>query len=130
MTLSNVQNLCNGYVSSFVNQIEKPLLNETTKKVIFLALAIFVIVALVMAFSQYSSQSSPTSSHFSPTPSESTPKFILKRDADGLYTLPHFKMPGFTNEGNSRAAEFNIHVGDFVLDTAAGVLPPGWTIQK
>ena len=112
MNLSNVHYLSNRYISSFADQLEKSQTNEIVKKVFILALAIFAVIALICTFSK------------------SSPKFILKRDANGLYTLPHFEVPGFKNEGNVRSVEFNIRFGDFILDTKKGILPDGWAIEK
>lgn len=57
------------------------------------------------------------------------PTFVLRRDADGLYTLPHFDVPGFRNFGVFRGDEINIHAGDFVIDTRNGVVPEGWVLE-
>ena len=54
---------------------------------------------------------------------------VLKRDADGCYTLPHVDVPGFKNTGTFRGQEINIRCGDFVVDTARGIVPPGWVLK-
>ncbi len=55
-------------------------------------------------------------------------KVILKRDAEGYYTLPHVNVPGFVNMGTIRGRELNIRFGSFVVDTANGILPEGWVL--
>lgn len=59
---------------------------------------------------------------------KSEAKVVLKRDADGFYTLPHVNVPGFVNMGTLKAREFNIYCGDFIVDTASGILPEGWVL--
>ena len=55
---------------------------------------------------------------------------VLRRDAQGFYTLPHFNLPGFTNQGIIRGRELNLHIGDFHIDTANGILPEGWVLER
>jgi hypothetical protein len=55
-------------------------------------------------------------------------KVVLKRDADGYYTLPHVNVPGFVNMGTFKGHELNIRFGSFVVDTANGILPEGWVL--
>lgn len=55
-------------------------------------------------------------------------KVVLKRDAKGYYTLPHVDIPGFVNIGTFKGRELNIRCGNFVVDTANGILPEGWVL--
>ena len=55
---------------------------------------------------------------------------VLKRDPDGLYTLPHFEVPGYSNYGTVKSKELVINAGDFHLDTAKGIVPDGWVLQS
>jgi len=56
--------------------------------------------------------------------------FVLERDSEGYYTLPHFEVPGFKNEGTFKSPEIKICVGKFVIDTANGIVPPGWILKR
>lgn len=55
---------------------------------------------------------------------------VLSRDSDGLYTLPRVDVPGFRNMGTIRGRELNIHFGSFIVDTANGIVPSGWVLQR
>lgn len=55
---------------------------------------------------------------------------VLRRGADGLYTMPHLSVPGFSNMGTMKGRELNINAGDFHLDTANGIVPDGWVLER
>lgn len=55
---------------------------------------------------------------------------VLRRDADGLYTLPHVDVPGFKYTGTLRSKELKIHAGNFHIDTENGIVPSGWILER
>lgn len=54
---------------------------------------------------------------------------VLSRDADGLYTMPRVSVPGLNNMGTIRGKELNFSFGNFVIDTANGIVPAGWVLR-
>jgi hypothetical protein len=119
MYLSSVQSLTRYYPLSLPKQIEQSFFTDAAVAIAMIAVVALAAIAAMVAIVMMSI-----------TPSY-TPKFTLKRDSEGYYTLPRFEVPGFINKSDHhKSKEFNIRAGDFVLDTANGILPSGWAIEK
>lgn len=121
MYLFSVQSLPRYYSLSLPKQIEQSFFSDAANQA-SIAIATIAAVALLAIAAMVAIVMMSTASSY-------TPKFILKRDSEGYYTLPQFEVPGFSNKGNYQAKELYIRAGDFVLDTANGILPFGWAIE-
>ncbi len=55
--------------------------------------------------------------------------YILERDSEGMYIVPRFSVPGFTNTATMSMREVQICVPDFTIDTAKGIVPDGWILR-